>query len=136
MQEFVIEAQLENLEKVNEFIQGILSDFQCSNRALMQLDLVVEEIFVNIASYAYPESTGLVKIQSEIKKDPLSITLTFIDTGLKYNPLANEDPDLTLSIEERQVGGLGIYLIKNMVDNISYDYSDGQNILTLTKNLN
>jgi len=136
MQELVIEAQVKNLEKVNDFIHGILSDVQCPNRAIMQIDLIIEEIFVNVASYAYPESTGLVIIQSEVKKNPLSITLKFIDTGIKYNPLANEDPDLTLSAEERQIGGLGIYLVKNMVDEISYDYSDGQNILTLTKTLN
>ena len=135
MQEFVIEAKVENLEKVNDFIHSTLSNVEFPKRAVMQLDLVIEEIFVNVASYAYPESTGLVKIQSEVKKNPPSITLTFIDNGIEYNPLVKEDPDLTLSAEDRNVGGLGIYLVKNMVDDISYNYSDGQNILTFTKTL-
>mgnify|MGYP002622144341 CR=1 FL=1 len=135
MQELVVEARLENLDKVNDFVNRAISEFDCSKKSVMQLGVIVEEIFVNIASYSYPEYVGEVTVRTEIQKDPLAVTLLFIDSGVKYNPLEKEDPNLELSVDERQIGGLGIYLVKNMVEKISYDYIDEKNILTLTKNL-
>ena len=135
MQELTIEARLENLDLVNDFVQHSISNCDCSKKSIMQLGVIVEEIFVNIVSYAYPEKNGQATIQTEIQKDPLAIALTFIDRGVKYNPLQNEDPDLQLSVEERGIGGLGIYLVKNMVEEISYKYEDGKNILSLKKKL-
>ena len=135
MQELVVEARLENLDKVNDFVQRAISSCDCSKKSIMQLGVIVEEIFVNVVSYAYPDGVGQVAIQIEIQENPLAITLTFADSGIAYNPLENDDPNLELSVEERQIGGLGIYLVKNMVEEISYNYKDGKNILSLTKNL-
>ena len=134
-EELIIEAVVENLEVVNSFIHKFIEQFHCSKRSIMQLDLVVEEIFVNIANYAYAPNTGLAKIQLNIKTEPLSISLTFFDNGIPYNPLDKEDPNINLSLEDRQIGGLGIYLTKNLVDDISYHYIDGQNVLQFTKSL-
>ena len=135
MQEMVVEARLENLDKVNDFVQNSISSFDCSKKSIMQLGVIVEEIFVNIASYAYPEQVGDVQVQIEVSQSPTAITLTFIDGGIKYNPLEVADPDLELSVEERGIGGLGIYLVKKMVEKISYNYTDEKNILSITKNL-
>ena len=136
MQELTVEAKVENLDKVNDFINNSISEFNCSKKAIMQLGVIVEEIFVNIASYAYPDKVGFATVQVEIKNNPPAVTLTFVDEGVEYNPLTNEDPDLELSVEERGIGGLGIYLVKNIVEEISYNYKDNKNILSLTKNLN
>ena len=134
-EELVIEAVIDNLDDVNLFVHKSIKQFEVSKRALMQLDVVVEEIFVNIASYAYSPNTGLVKILLQTDIEPLSISLTFIDSGVPYNPLEKSDPDVNLSADDRQIGGLGIFLTKNFVDDISYQFLDGQNILKIEKYL-
>ena len=101
----------------------------------MQIDVAVEEIFVNIANYAYNPDIGSAGITVETQEDPLSVVITFTDGGVPYDPLKKPDPDVTLPAEERQIGGLGIYMVKKSMDDISYDYKDGKNILTLKKNL-
>ena len=135
-EELVIEAVVDNLDAVNSFVHKSIEQFEVSKRTLMQLDLVIEEIFVNVASYAYAPNTGSVKILIEVKEEPLTVSLTFIDSGVPYNPLEKSDPDVDLSADDRQIGGLGIFLTKNLVDDISYKFIDGQNILQLTKSLN
>ena len=134
-EELVIEAVIDNLDDVNLFVHKSIEQFEVSKRTLMQLDVVVEEIFVNIASYAYSPNTGLVKIQLKTDIEPLSISLTFIDSGVPYNPLEKSDPDVDLSADDRQIGGLGIFLTKNFVDDISYQFLDGRNILKIEKHL-
>ena len=134
-EELVIEAVVDNLDAVNSFVHKSIEQFEVSKHTLMQLDLVVEEIFVNIASYAYSPNTGLVKILLNIETDPLAISLTFIDSGIPYNPLEKSDPDVNLSVDDRQIGGLGIFLTKNFVDDISYQCLDGRNILKIKKYL-
>ena len=134
-EELVIEAVIGNLDCVFSFIHKFTGPLNCSKRTIMQLDLVVEEIFTNIASYAYTPNTGLVKILLKIENEPLSISLTFIDSGIPYNPLEKSDPDVSLLAEDRQIGGLGIFLTKKLVNDISYQYLDGQNILKIEKYL-
>ena len=136
MPEITVEAKVENLDQVNDFINHSIGEIDCSKKAIMQLGVIVEEIFVNIASYAYSDETGFATVQVEVQKNLPAIALTFIDGGVQYNPLERKDPDLEASIDEREVGGLGIYLVKNMVEKISYQYADGKNILSLTKRLN
>ena len=101
----------------------------------MQIDIAVEELFVNIAHYAYGDGTGTVQIQIEITAAPLSAVITFSDSGVPYDPLKRTDPDVTLSAEERTVGGLGIYMVKKSMDSIDYEYKDGKNILRIKKEL-
>ena len=136
MKELVIEADRNNLLKVQSFIDEHLEEAGCPMLTQIAIDVAVEEIFVNIASYAYDQEIGVVLVQVELLKDPLSVEITFIDNGKQYNPLAKPDPDITLSAKQRKKGGLGIFMVKNSMDDMSYEYRDGKNILTIKKNLN
>ncbi len=133
--EIDIEAERGNLDKVLAFVDEHLEMAGCPMKAQMQIDLAVEEIFVNIASYAYQPDKGNAVLRVEVAEDPLQVILTFLDRGKPYDPLAKEDPDITLSAEQRQIGGLGIFMVKKTMDDVQYEYKDGQNILTLKKNL-
>ena len=132
-QTLTVEAKPENLETVNAFVDAFLQEHDCPMKTQMQIDLCVEEIFVNIAHYAYSGKTGEAEIQ--ISESDGNVTLTFSDAGTPYDPLQKEDPDVTLSAEERQIGGLGIYLVKKNMDAVSYRYENGKNILTIQKSI-
>lgn len=132
MEKLTIEASVENLATVTEFITSSLEEKDCSLKIIMQMELVIEEIYVNVASYAYRPSIGPVTIYKEFVT-PQAIIVTFVDSGMPYNPLEHEDPDINADIEDREVGGLGIFLIKKNVDEISYERRDDQNILTIKK---
>ena len=136
MKELVIEADRNNLLKVQSFIDEQLEDAGCPMLTQIAIDVAVEELFVNIASYAYDQEIGVAVVQVEILDDPLSVEITFIDNGKQYDPLAKPDPDITLGVKERKKGGLGIYMVKNSMDDMRYEYKEGKNILTIKKNLN
>lgn len=133
MKELTIEARIENLNEVLAFIDTQLEELDCPMKAQMQIDVAVEEIFVNIASYAYAPNTGNATIRFEQEQN--NVYITFIDSGIPYDPLAKEDPDISLSAEERGIGGLGIYMVKKAVDDMKYVYKDGQNILSIGKSI-
>lgn len=135
MREMDIAATLENLDTVMAFVDQQLEEVGCSMKAQMQIDIAVEEVYVNIAHYAYNPEVGGVTIRVQIEEEPLAVILTFIDKGKPYDPLAKEDPDVTLAAEDRQIGGLGIFMVKKSMDNVSYEYNEGRNILTLKKKL-
>jgi len=135
MKEMMIEAKVDNLDKVIAFVDEQLEQYDCPMKIQMQVDVAVEEIFVNIASYAYKPDVGDALIRVNVTEEPLAVYLTFMDSGVPYDPLAKEDPDVTLSAEERQIGGLGIFMVKKSMDDVKYEYKDGQNILTIMKNL-
>ena len=126
------DAVTKNLDQVLTYLDDQLADWDCPMPIQMQLDVAVEELFVNIASYAYGDKTGTAEISMELLPDRI-IEITFCDTGIPYNPLAKPDPDVTLSAEERQIGGLGIYIVKKSMDDVLYRYENGQNILTIRK---
>ena len=128
-------ADVKKLSEVIEFIDSFLESVHCSPKAQMQIDTSVEEIFVNIASYAYDSSGGDAIIQVAMNEDPLAIEITFIDLGKEYNPLAKADPNTSLALMERQKGGLGIFMVKKSMDDMTYEYKDGKNILRIVKNL-
>ena len=136
MKELVIEADRNNLLKVQSFIDEQLEDAGCPMLTQIAIDVAVEELFVNIASYAYDKEIGVAVVQVEMLNEPLSVEITFIDNGKQYDPLANPDPDTTLAAKERKKGGLGIFMVKNSMDDVRYEYRDGKNILTIKKNLN
>ena len=127
------EARVENLQQVLAFIDEELETADCPMKQQMQVEIAVEEIYVNIASYAYAPGTGTAEIRIETREEPKGAVITFIDSGRPYNPLEREDPDITLSAEEREAGGLGVFLVKKNMDEVRYDGRDGQNILTITK---
>ena len=133
MSELTLEAKLENLDRVLAFVDKFLEDLDCSPKPQMQIDIAVEELFVNIAKYAYTPAVGSMTLR--IEKDPIGVAITFIDSGVPYNPLAKLDPDVTLSAEERQIGGLGIFMVKKSMDSMEYKHEDGQNILTIRKKI-
>ena len=113
MKSITEEAKIENIAVITDFVNSILEANGCSAKVQMEIDIAIDEIFGNIAYYAYTPKTG----------------------EATYNPLENKDPDVTLDIEKRKIGGLGIFLVKEMMDEVSYEYADGKNILKLKKNL-
>ena len=134
MAELTVAADDVNLESVQDFIRGQIG-FSCENvKTLMQIDLAVEEIFVNIAHYAYIDG-GDVRITCDVDDNPPVLTVTFADSGKPFDPLAKPDPDVTADVEDRGIGGLGIFLTKKYMDNVVYQYRDGQNILEISKKL-
>lgn len=133
--ELALEATIENLDVVNAFIDELLAPLECSPKKRFQLDLVVEEIFVNIANYAYGDRTGQVVLRVSLQQAPPKMKLVFMDEGMAYDPLAKDEPDVTLPMEERDIGGLGIFLVKKNVEDIHYERKDGKNILTIYKEL-
>ena len=133
--ELDIEAVEENLNKVMAYVDKNLEAVGCSMKAQMQIDIAVEEIFVNICKYAYHPDKGRATVRVEVLDEPVQVKITFIDHGKPYDPLQKDDPDVTLSAEDRQIGGLGIFMVKQTMDNVEYQYKDGSNILTLVKNL-
>lgn len=135
MKELTIAATVENIEKVTDFVNEQLEALSCPMKAQMQIDIAIDELFGNIAHYAYNPDVGDVTVRVEVTDNPLAVTITFIDKGVPYDPLKNEDPDITLSADEREIGGLGIYMVKKTMDGIKYEYKDGQNILTIIKDI-
>ena len=104
-------------------------------RAQMQIDVAIDELFVNIAHYAYAPGTGEATVRVGFDEAARLVSLTFIDSGVPYNPLEKEDPDVTLSAEERAVGGLGIFMVKKIMDGMAYERIDGRNVLTIQKRI-
>lgn len=135
MKELNIDARVDNLSRVLEFTNMELEELDCPVKVQVQIDVAVEEIFVNIASYAYTDGTGTANIRIEHSEDNSTVYITFRDQGIPYNPLDREDPDVTLSAEERGIGGLGIYMVKKSMDDVIYRYENGYNTLTLVKKL-
>ena len=135
MKELTVDARVENIEAVTEFVNEQLEALDCPMKAQMQIDIAIDELFGNIAHYAYNPEIGTATVRVEVMEEPLSVVVTFIDDGVPYDPLQKGDPDVTLSAEEREIGGLGIYMVKKSMDEITYEYKGGQNILKIKKNL-
>lgn len=135
MKELTIAATVENIGTVAEFVNEQLEALDCPMRAQMQIDIAIDELFGNIAHYAYTPDVGDATVRVEVTGEPLAVIITFIDGGVPYDPLKTADPDITLSAEERQIGGLGIYMVKKSMDEITYEYKDGKNILSIKKKL-
>lgn len=135
MKELKLTATVESLDEVLAFIDSELESVDCPMKIQMQLDVAVEELYVNIAHYAYAPGTGEATVSIDITQDPLNVTITFKDCGIPFDPTAKADPDVTLSAQERQIGGLGIYMAKKGTDEMKYEYKDGQNILSISKKL-
>ena len=136
MKELTVSASIESIETVTDFVNEQLEALDCPMKAQMQIDIAIDELFGNIAHYAYGSEEGEATVRVEVTESPLAVVVTFIDRGVPYDPLAKDDPNTTLSAEEREIGGLGIFMVKKSMDDIAYEYKDGQNILKIKKNLN
>jgi len=135
MKSITIPATVDQMQQILDLINLDLTENDCSLQSEMQINIAVEELFVNICHYAYHPETGAATVQWEVTGDPPCITIQFLDAGHPYNPLEKEDPDTTLSVEDRNIGGLGVYLVKKTMDHMSYEYKDGRNTLTIQKTL-
>ena len=135
MKELTIAATVENIDTVTDFVNEHLEAYDCPMKAQMQIDIAIDELFGNIAHYAYNPETGDATVRVEVVEDPMAVVITFIDKGIPYDPLKKADPNTALSAEEREIGGLGIFMVKKTMDDITYEYKDGQNILKIKKNL-
>lgn len=133
MKEITLDATVENLETVTDFVNAELERIGCPMKSMMQIDVVIDELFSNIAHYAYHPDVGSATVTVDIKEDPVSVIITFMDNGKPFDPLQSDDPDTTLSAQERKIGGLGIFLVKKTMDDVVYEFKDGQNILTIKK---
>ena len=130
MHELITEAKTEKLDDVLAFLEEHLEEWSCPMKTLTQINIAAEEIFVNIAHYSGSPTAAI-----SLSREGSSAVLTFTDSGTPYNPLEKPDPDVTLSAEERGIGGLGIYIVKKSMDSVSYEHKDGHNVLTIRKTI-
>ena len=135
MKEQTFDAVIPNLMEVTLFIDEWLESLDCGMKAQTQIDLAVDELFTNIASYAYAPGSGEATIQLNFDEASRVASITFIDSGVPYDPLKKPDPDVTLSAEEREIGGLGIYMAKKATDKMEYRRENDRNILTIYKKI-
>lgn len=135
MKEITVDAMIENMNTVTAFVDDFLDQIACPMKSRIQINIVIDEIFGNICHYAYKDSVGAATVRVESGNTPKAVFLTFTDNGIPYNPLETEDPDITLSSEERKIGGLGIYLVKKNMDEMKYEYVNQQNRLWMEKRL-
>lgn len=132
------DAKVSELESVIDFVNDALIGAGCEKKLMPTMDIAVEEIFVNIALYAYeelPDADRYAEISVDIDKAG-EVRIVFEDEGVEYNPLIKEDPDITLNAHDREIGGLGIYMVKKSMDNVEYERVDGKNILKIVKKCN
>ena len=133
MKDITVDATVDNLEVVQDFVREELEKQECSMKIMMQIEIAVEEIYVNIVHYAYNPSVGKATIRCEVTDNPMQVMIQFLDSGIPFDPLAKEDADITLSADERDIGGLGIFMVKQSMDQVNYEYKDGKNVLTIKK---
>lgn len=127
------DAVLDNIPAVTDFVDEALEIFGCPMKTQIQIDVAIDELFSNIARYAYAPGTGRATVRVEELENPHGMSLTFEDNGIPYDPLAKEDPDISLSLEERGIGGLGIFMVKKTMDDMIYTYQNDKNILQIRK---
>ena len=121
------------LQDVNQFVETQLEEAGCTPKNMMKIMIALEELFINVAHYAYFGEEGDVEISLDIADDTMTLRLT--DSGMPFDPLAKEDPDVTLDANKRRIGGLGIYMVKKTMDAMTYAYENGQNIVTITNKI-
>ena len=136
MAEITVRAAPEQIDAVMDFVNRQLDVLSCPEETRVDLDVAVDELLSNIIRYAYGSETGTVTVRVETQLEPKALILTFLDQGAPFDPLAEERPDTTsLPARERPMGGLGLYLVRSLVDEITYARRDGQNVLTVHKEI-
>ncbi|MDR2624513.1 MAG: ATP-binding protein [Methanobrevibacter sp.] len=133
--DIVVKANKKELDKILDTFDVYLDSRNISKTFKLRLSMILEEIFTNIVNHGYEmeDENNLIKIEYKFEEDPLKLIVKFVDKGTPFNPLSSNDPDITLNSDEREVGGLGIFLIKTYVDNTTYEFKDDRNILTIEK---
>lgn len=135
MKELTVLATIENIPVVTAFIDEQLEALRCPMNIQMQIDVSIDELFSNIARYAYKDDTGDATVRFGFNALKSVVSITFIDHGLPFDPLEQDEPDVTRSAEEREAGGLGIFLVRKMMDVMKYMNENGANVLTICKKI-
>ena len=128
-------AKTEALSDVLGFVEQMLDSFECPIKIQVALCVAIEEVFVNVAHYAYGEGEGNMSLGIDFDEERRAITFRMTDKGVTFDPLKKPDPDITLSAEEREIGGLGIFITKKTMDSLTYTYENNENILTMIKKI-
>ena len=128
-------AKTDALPAVLGFVEEMLESCECSMKNQTAICVAIEEVFVNVAHYAYGAEDGDVALDIGFEEASRNVTFCLRDQGVPFDPLQKPDPDITLSIEEREIGGLGIFIVKKTMDTVRYEYKDGKNILTMIKKI-
>jgi anti-sigma regulatory factor (Ser/Thr protein kinase) len=131
----IFPAKVEALSDVLGFVDQTLESYECPMKIQTAICVAIEEVFVNIAHYAYGEGEGDMTLGISFDAESREITFRMIDKGTPFDPLKKPDPDITLSAEEREIGGLGIFITKKTMDSVTYAYENGENILTMIKKI-
>ena len=131
----ILPARIESIAVLTSAIDELLGQIGCPLRQQMQIDVAVDEVFCNISSYAFPDGPGEAEVRIELLRGPMALRLTFIDSGIPYDPLTAPEPDVTLPAEERTAGGLGVFLVRKTMDSVDYERAGDLNILRITKNI-
>lgn len=126
-------AEIQDINEVTAFVESELEKVECPMKAVMQINVAVDELFSNIVRYGYPDGKGPVTVKFISHDEPKTVYVRFEDEGIPYNPLTKDDPDITLSADERSIGGLGVFVVKKTMDDVKYKYENGKNILTIKK---
>ena len=135
MSELQVDADVKELDTVQDFIKKELEKHNVSAKVMFQIELAVEEIYTNISSYAYHPEVGQATINCSVTKDPLQVVIQFLDSGKPFDPLSRDEADTSRKALMERTGGLGIFLVKKNMDDVVYSYEDGKNVLTISKNL-
>ena len=133
--EITVPATIENVEKVTDFINAELDKLGCASKAKAEIDVAIDELFSNIANYAYNPEIGKATVKFEVQDNPQAVVITFMDNGKPFDPLLKQDPNIALAAEDRDIGGLGIFMVKKTMDSVEYEYKDNHNILKIKKHL-
>lgn len=133
MKEVTLKSALENVEVLTNIIDSELESVACPSKTMMQIDVAIDEIFSNIVNYGYDCENEEIEIKYDINVQSKTVSITFIDSGKEYNPLAKEDPNIKAEIEDRKIGGLGIFIVKKTMDDLIYKYENNKNYLTIIK---
>ena len=131
--EIIFPAEIDSIPAITDFVNEALEEADCSMKAQTQIDIAIDELFSNIAYYAYGENKGEATVVVDLDAEKREVSITFIDSGTPYNPLEKKDPDISVALEDREIGGLGIFMVKQCVDEMAYNYTNGRNILTVKK---
>ena len=126
-------ATVENIAKITAFVEGRMEEKDCPLKQIMQVSMAVDEVMANVAMYAYAPGTGDVTVAVDFDDGSRTVSITFIDRGVAFDPLAKEDPDVTLPAEQRKIGGLGIFLVKKTMDDVAYRREGDKNVLCIKK---
>ena len=135
MKELTLKATPENILEATAFVDEQLEALDCPMKAQLQIDMAIDELFGNIAHYAYGDGVGDATVQFDFDEQTRTASVTFVDRGVPFDPLQKADPDVTLSAEERGIGGLGIFMVKKSMDRLAYRYENGCNYLTMYKQI-